>query len=82
MVKSESKRSHSTNLAPEDMQENIRVIFVYTASNFQISNWIAEKGRNIINFVPSLMGGLPRDFKGLLEDRKMTETYRISSKWH
>ena len=36
MVKSESKRSPRTDFAPGDMQENIRAIFIYIASNFLI----------------------------------------------
>ena len=34
MVKSESKRLPVTNFAAEDMKENIRMIFVYTAANY------------------------------------------------
>ena len=40
IIKSESKTSPGTDFAVEDMNENIRVIFVYKAGNFQISNRI------------------------------------------
>ena len=38
IVKSESKSSPGIDFTAEDMMENIRVIFVYLAAYFRISN--------------------------------------------
>ena len=40
IVKSERKMSPGTDLAAEDMKENVRAIFVYIVAHFQISNRI------------------------------------------
>ena len=40
IIKSESKSSPGTDFAVEDRNKNIRVIFVYIAGNYQISNRI------------------------------------------
>ena len=40
IIRSESKSSPGTDFAEEDMNENIQMIFVYIAGNFQISNRI------------------------------------------